>query len=349
MSENKNLTPLWIIYVDGKRLDPEHEGALRKIEINERLNGISTCSVLFDTSEVKIRDKKVLSLESDISIHLGYKDDIEEIFKGDILGFKVLMQEYGSERLLVAGSCVLHRLSHGMHFYGFENKSYSEIVKAIVDGYSLKGEIENFGDKLIYATLEGKTDYDYIMEIAHVHGKNIFSVGEKIIVGEKISIRNDEIILEWGKNLISFEGGQNIGKLISDFTCLGFDLQKEETFEGKAGLQDITSKIGGSNTWVDLSKGGNGKFASTIVNYALNDVRSAQRMSAGQLQSNSFYYGTASGSCEGNYKIRPGMGVSVKMTGEAFDGEYLAESVSHCFDHKNGYITRFILKRNMSP
>lgn len=26
---NKHLTPVWIVYVDGKRLDTEHEGALK--------------------------------------------------------------------------------------------------------------------------------------------------------------------------------------------------------------------------------------------------------------------------------------------------------------------------------
>ena len=27
---NKHLTPVWIVYVDGKRLDTDHEGALKK-------------------------------------------------------------------------------------------------------------------------------------------------------------------------------------------------------------------------------------------------------------------------------------------------------------------------------
>ena len=32
MGENKHLTPVWIVYVDGKRLDTDHEGALGQIE-----------------------------------------------------------------------------------------------------------------------------------------------------------------------------------------------------------------------------------------------------------------------------------------------------------------------------
>ena len=32
MGENKHLTPVWIVYVDGKRLDTDHEGALERME-----------------------------------------------------------------------------------------------------------------------------------------------------------------------------------------------------------------------------------------------------------------------------------------------------------------------------
>ena len=36
MGENKHLTPVWIVYVDGKRLDTDHEGALERIVIDDR-------------------------------------------------------------------------------------------------------------------------------------------------------------------------------------------------------------------------------------------------------------------------------------------------------------------------
>ena len=38
MGENKHLTPVWIVYVDGKRLDTDHEGALERIVIDDKLN-----------------------------------------------------------------------------------------------------------------------------------------------------------------------------------------------------------------------------------------------------------------------------------------------------------------------
>jgi len=35
---NKHLTPVWIVYVEGKRLDTDHEGALERITVDDCLN-----------------------------------------------------------------------------------------------------------------------------------------------------------------------------------------------------------------------------------------------------------------------------------------------------------------------
>ena len=56
MGENKHLTPVWIVYVDGKRLDTDHEGALERIVIDDKLNGVGTGVLEFDSSMIKIRD-----------------------------------------------------------------------------------------------------------------------------------------------------------------------------------------------------------------------------------------------------------------------------------------------------
>ena len=54
--EDKHLTPVWIVYVDGKRLDTEHEGALQRIHMDDVLNDVGACILEFDTSAVKIAE-----------------------------------------------------------------------------------------------------------------------------------------------------------------------------------------------------------------------------------------------------------------------------------------------------
>ena len=92
MGENKHLTPVWIVYVDGERLDPMYEGALEleRIVIDDKLNGVGTGVLEFDSSMIKIRDSGTFSLESYVSVHLGYKDDCEQVFAGEVTEFRAI-------------------------------------------------------------------------------------------------------------------------------------------------------------------------------------------------------------------------------------------------------------------
>jgi phage protein D len=349
MSENKHLTPVCIVYVDGSRLDVKHEGALRSVTINDRLNDISTFSILFDTAEVKARESGLIKLESGVSIHLGYKDDVEEVFSGEVTAFRGIFPEYGTEQLEVTGCSALHKLSHAAHFRSFEEKPVSDIIKGLIDSYSLKAEVDDFGAAQAFSTEDGQTDYDYILKQAYAYGKQVFAAGNTIYVGNEITVRTDEIIYEWGKSLIKFEAAQDIRKLVSGVDYIGWDYLKNESFAGNAALQDIPLKIGGPNDWTKISKGGGGKFGETRITLNVKDADDAKKIAAGILQTNSFSFGYAAGGGEGNYKLRPGMRVTIKMTGESFDGEYIADTVTHHFDYRDGYTTEFTLKRNMCP
>ncbi|QQO09018.1 phage late control D family protein [Breznakiella homolactica] len=349
MSENKHLTPVWIIYVDGKRLDVKHEGALRRITVNDRLNGVSTFSVLFDTTETKVRDLGLISLESEISIHIGYKDDVEELFSGEVLAFRAVFPEYGTEQLEVTGCNVLHKLARGSSYRSFEEQSPSDIISGLIDSYSLKADVDSFGTAQPFSSEEGLSDYEYLMRVAGAYGKDVFADKTTVYVKDEISVRSDEVIFEWGKSLISFEAEQNIRNLLSRCDYIGWDPLKNESFTGGAALSDIAHTVGGSSDWTGVSKGGGGKFTALAADFGLKDADDAKQQAAGMLQKNSFSFGRASGSAEGNYKLRPGMRVTIKMVGEAFEGEYIADSVCHRFDHRSGYVTEFGLKRNMCP
>jgi phage protein D len=77
------------------------------------------------------------------------------------------------------------------------------------------------------------------------------------------------------------------------------------------------------------------------------DSDEAKQLALGMLQSNSYKFMRADGAGEGNYKLRPGARVTIKMVGEPYEGEYMAETVTHHFDHQSGYTAEFTLKRNL--
>ena len=349
MSENTHLVPVWIVYADGKRLDTRHEGALRRVTVNDRLCGIGTFSLLFDTAEAPLRELGVLGLGSRVSIHLGYKDAVEEVFAGNILGFRTELSGAAPALLEVRGSNDLHKLNHGKHSRSFEKKTPAQIIRTISGLYSLGAEVEEFGSQAMFTASREETDLEYILRIASFFAKEVYTWGAKLYVASEVTIRKDEIIYEWGKNLIDFEAEESIRNLVPAITVAGRDISKNEAFTARAQLSDIGLRTGGNNPWTSRVTGSVSAWEGFTAQPRLRDTDEARVATTALLTRNSFRFGRARGTGEGNPKLLPGMRVTIKAAGEAFSGEYITEYVCHRFEHSTGYRTDFRLKRNMSP
>jgi phage protein D len=347
MNMNKHLVPVCIIYIDGNRLDLAYEGAFRSIRVLDKLNGVSRCNVTFDCGEIKLQNDRTIGLGSWITVQMGYKDDTDEVFDGEIVARRVKRRAWGSAEFEITGVNTLQRLGHGVRNRRFEKKSYSQAITEIVEKHGLRADTESFGRKIEHWEGGPRTDLDLVLELARRYGRDVYCYGNKVYVKEQMMVRLDEIIYEWGRSLISFRGFADISKQISVSRYIGWDILKGEKFVGEKGIGDVTQKVGGSKDWTKISKGGSGKWKDTMVDYGLLDRREAEERALGKLREKSFQFMRAEGSAEGNSRLMAGMRVEVKGAGGLYSGEYIAEYVIHEFSLISGYITTFGLKRNM--
>ena len=348
MGENEHLTPVWIVYVDGKRLDTDHEGALERIVIDDKLNGVGTGVLEFDSSMIKIRDSGTFSLESYVSVHLGYKDDCEQVFAGEVTEFKGDFSEYGHERVKVVCKNCLHKLQNALQSLSFEAKSPVAVLKERLGVYGLKGEIEDFGAVRNYFVESGLSDYEYLLQTARKYGKTVYGYDDTVYIKDEVTVSDEEVILEWGKSLISFRCSENLKGQLSSCTFVGWDENNCEGITGSAGLSDIPVKVGGDSSWEDNSKGASGTWKAVFTADDLYDNEDAKNRAIGYLQNISMEYQTGVGKCEGNRHIFPGMRVTIKYVGEHFSGEYIAERVVHEVSVNGPFTTEVYVKRNMA-
>lgn len=344
--ENKNLTPVWIAYVDGKRLSTDYEGALRKIYINDRLDFIGTASLLFDISAVDFDNDDIFVLGSEVSIHLGYKDDVEEVFVGEVTEFAPRFEEYNAPSMEVKIQTKLNELKKGHKFKSFENKTPASIIKDIVSKYDLTPDVEDFGPENIYTEQYNLTDYDYITYLADKYGKFIYCYNNTVYVKTEISPTNDDVVLEWGKTLISARTEINLRNQLSAVTATGWDVMKCEGFTATATMKDVPLKIGGEYCWEDNSRGYDPHKVMQLNSADFTDEAEAMEIAKAVILKRSLQFQTCEAKTEGNYHIRPGNRITVKYLGKESDGEYLVSSVEHTFNVQEGYFTTCHLKRN---
>ena len=344
--ENKTLTPVWIAYVDGKRLDIDYEGALKRIYIHDSLDSAGTASLLFDISSADFGKDGAFAIGSEVSIHLGYKDDVQEVFAGEVTGFAPRLDEYSAPLMEVKMHSKLRRLNKGTRYISFEHKTPADIIRDIVQGYNLKADVEDFGPEYNYIEQKNFTDYGYIMYLAGKYGKSVYCHGDTVYVKTEITPTNDNVVLERGKTIISARTKTDLAAQLSAVTATGWYVMKCGGFTATATMKDVPLKIGGEYCWEDNAKGYDSHKVGQLSSSSFTDEKDAMEVARSVLLGRSLQFQSCEAKTEGNCRIRPGNRLTVKYLGRHSDGEYLVYSVEHDFSVQDGYFTTCHLKRN---
>ena len=345
-SENRTLTPVWIAYVDGVRLGTGYEGALKRIYIHDRLDFAGTASLLFGSSPLDFCNDGTFTIGSEVSIHLGYKDDVQEVFAGEVTGFAPRLDEYSAPLMEVKIHSKLHRLNKGTRCASFEHKTPAGIIRDIVQGYNLNADVEDFGPEYNYIEQKNFTDYGYIMYLAGKYGKTVYCHGNTVYVKTEIAPTDDDVVLEWGKTIISARTKTDLAAQLFAVTATGWDMRKCSGFTATATMKDVPLKIGGEYCWEDNAKGYDSHKVGQLSSSSFTDEKDAMEVARSVLLGRSLQFQSCEAKTEGNCRIRPGNRLTVKYLGKHSDGEYLVQSVEHDFSVQDGYFTICHLKRN---
>ncbi len=344
--ENRTLTPVWIAYVDGKRLDTGYEGALKRIYIHDRLDFAGTASLLFGISPADFFNDGTFAIGSEVSIHLGYKDDVHEVFAGDVTGFAPRLDEYSSPLMEVKIHSKLRRLERGTKCASFEHKTPAGIVRDIISKYNMDSDVEEFGPEYNYIEQSSYTDHGYILYLAGKYGKSVYCHGNTVYVKTEITPTDDDVILERGKTIISARTKTDLAAQLSAVTATGWDMRKCSGFTATATMKDVPLKIGGEYCWEDNAKGYDPHKVGQLCSGSFTDEKDAMEVARSVLLSRSLQFQSCDARTEGSSRIRPGNRLTVKYLGKHSDGEYLVYSVEHSFSIQDGYFTTCHLRRN---
>lgn len=344
--ENRTLTPVWIAYVDGRRLGTGYEGALKRIYIHDRLDFAGTASLLFGISPADFFNDGTFAIGSEVSIHLGYKDDVHEVFAGDVTGFAPRLDEYSSPLMEVKIHSKLLRLERGTKCASFEHKTPAGIIRDIMQGYNLNADVEEFGPEYSYIEQSSYTDHGYILYLAGKYGKSVYCNGNTVHVKTEITPTDDDVVLEWGKSLISARTKTDLAAQLSAVTATGWDMKKCGGFTATATMKDVPLKIGGEYSWEDNAKGYDSHKVEQFCSGSFTDEKDAMEVARSVLLGRSLQFQSCDARTEGNSRIRPGNRLTVKYLGKQSDGEYLVYSVEHSLSVQDGYFTTCHLRRN---
>ena len=190
------------------------------------------------------------------------------------------------------------------------------------------------------------TDYGYIMYLAGKYGKTVYCQGNTVHVKTEITPTDDDVVLEWGKTIISARTKTDLAAQLSAVTATGWNMRKCSGFTATATMKDVPLKIGGEYCWEDNAKGYDSHKVWQLSSSSFTDEKDAMEVARSVLLGRSLQFQSCEAKTEGNSRIRPGNRLTVKYLGRHSDGEYLVYSVEHSLSVQDGYFTTCHLKRN---
>ena len=184
------------------------------------------------------------------------------------------------------------------------------------------------------------------MYLAGKYGKTVYCHGNTVHVKTEITPTDDDVVLEWGKTIISARTRTDLDAQLSAVTATGWNMRKCSGFTATATMKNVPLKIGGEYSWEDNAKGYDPHKVGQLSSSSFTDEKDAMEVARSVLLGRSLQFQSCEAKTEGNCRIRPGNRLTVKYLGRHSDGEYLVYSVEHSLSVQDGYFTTCHLKRN---
>ena len=295
-SNEEKLVPSFLIYINGSRLAVEKEADIKEITVINKLDAPSSFSITVSDMKKKWMDNNDNMPGSEVKISLGYKDKLEEIFKGEITAISPMFRLRSDTILVIKGHDQLHRLTRAKKSRSFSgNKKDSDIIKEIAGDAGLSSDIDNIGAAHLFTMQRNQTDYDYIMDIANRYNCKVWVKDKKLYFKKLQENSGEDVVLEWGKTLIEFNPNLDTTKLISEAEVRGWDKDKAEAVVGTKKVSNITLKIGGNKLGGAVVEEKFGAAKMIHIDENIKDKSSADQAALDILTENSMNYITASG------------------------------------------------------
>ena len=301
---------------------------------------------------------------SSVTIDLGYVDDLERMFEGEITSISPAFPESGVPTVRVEGHTRMHWLQGSPMTRTFQNVSDKDIAEQIgrelsqAHNTSLDVKADETFTKHPYVIQYNQTDLAFLFERAKRIGFGV-SVQDKTLVFCKV--KNDQrkvCTFIWGRAaevpdrkkkifpLRSFYPTMNTLRQVSQVTVRGYDPKSGKEVVGRAGENTVHAKMGGTRLGPEVAAQAlGGKKEDVRVNTPVASEKEAEQLAKAIYNDRALEFVTGNGASIGLPDLRAGRVITITGLGRRFDGDYYLTQATHSISN-GGYGTSFSVRKN---
>jgi phage protein D len=340
------------ILINGSPLSSEEETHIIDIMVDLDIAIPSMFSITLAGSSSRRDDlawldnEKLFSVGNTVEIRLGYYGDrLTSIFEGDLTGIEPEFAADRAPHLTLRGYDRRHRLQRGNQTRSFIKLKDSAIASTIASEVGLKANVKD--SKIIHQYLlqSNQTNLAFLQERASLIGYEVLVEGKDFFFQPMGNGSGTSLTLDFAQDeLLTFYPRLSSMNQVTDFAVQGWNVKEKKAITIKVG--NVTSKMGGLVSGVDLTKKAFGGAIASTVDIPIFDQGEAKQIAEAQLNRTALALITGEGSCLGRTDLKPGQVIQMQGLGKRFSGQYYVTGVKHRLRPDQGYITTFKVQRS---
>lgn len=353
MTDRRNfdtLTPEFRLKINNEELPLQAKSDLVSVEVMEDVEAMSMFTFTvpcWDNAEMKVKwiDDDLFKEGNVVEIEMGYRDNLEQLFKGEITGLEPDFPSEAPPMLTVRGYDLRHRLMGKGKTRAFLNMKDSDIADRIAGDYSLTPEVDDTGVTLEYVLQHNQTDFQFLCERAKRIGYEMVVEDQTLYFRKRQNQGDSAITLNREVELLDFSARLSTVGQVEEVFVKGWNAKTKAHVVARSGVGD-EPRMGGT---VSGPAGVRETFPGTgvtIVDLPMLSQAEADAIAQGKFGETALSYIEGQGVCIGRSDLRAGNLVEIRGIGNRFSGMYYVTGTEHRFRPNSGYRTTFEVRRN---
>jgi len=222
------------ILIDGEALSKRF--GVTSITVSKEVNRIPVAQVTIQDGNASKEDfeasnETLFSPGKEIEVLAGYQSDESSIFKGIILKFSIKIKRNGASMLMLECRDIAVKLTIGFKNKYFLDKTDSDVIMEIIDGYGMTNEVEatsvqHQGLVQFYAT-----DWDFMLSRIEANGKICLVDDGTITVKEPSLDAEPSLDLLFGATILDFDASIDARDQYQAVKAFAWDPANQEILE----------------------------------------------------------------------------------------------------------------------
>lgn len=345
------LAPEFSVKTGGQDLPQTAKADLVALAVLEDVDGPSmfTFTVLgWDGVEMKVKwmDDDLFKEGKPVELQMGYTDNMQFVFKGEITGLEPVFEKKRPPTLTVRGYDRRHRLMRKRKTRSFLNMKDSDIASQIAGDAGLRPDVRDSGMTLEYVLQHNQTDLEFLGQRADRIGYEVVVVDRTLYFRPRKKDEGGVLTLNRDVELLEFFPRLSTVGQVEEIVVRGWDPKEKKELVGRSSTGDESPLLGQSASGPDVVGQAFGRTGGVSVDRPVHSQEEADQLARGWFGEMALHYIVGHGLCIGEPTLRAGSVVKIEGLGKRFSGRYYVTSTEHQFKKSTGYRTSFTVRRN---